>query len=143
MKMKQMLRVLIASLFMLGALVACSGGESSSTTSENNNNNDTKQEEKQEVVQVTVSQNNGEKVIAEKEVEIKEGTSVMEVMKNNFEIKAASGGGFITTIEGIKAEQSEKMAWFYTVNGKEAEVGAKEYELEPGDEVVWDMHSWE
>lgn len=141
MKMKQMLRVLIASLFMLGALVACGGEEKPSTSSENNN--ETKQEEKQEVVQVTVSQNNGDKVIAEKEVEIKEGTSVMEVMKNNFDIKAASGGGFITSIEGVKAEQSEKMAWFYTINGKEAEVGAKEYELEPGDEVVWDMHSWE
>ncbi|KGX83604.1 hypothetical protein N783_01975 [Pontibacillus marinus BH030004 = DSM 16465] len=139
--MKQMLRVLIVSLFMLGALVAC-GGEESPTTS-NENNNEAKQEENQEVVQVTVSQNNGEKVIAEKEVEIKEGTSVMEVMKNNFDIKAASGGGFITTIEGVKAEQSEKMAWFYTVNGKEAQVGAKEYELEPGDKVVWDMHSWE
>lgn len=141
--MKQILRVLIASLFMVGALTACGGDESPSTTSEKEKNNESSQEEKQEVVQVTVSQNNGEKVITEKEVEVQKGSSVMEVMKNNFEIETASGGGFITTIEGVEAVQSESMAWFYTVNGKEAEVGAKEYELEPGDEVVWDMHSWE
>jgi len=139
--MKQMLRVLIASLFMIGALAACGGEESPSTTNENNN--EEKQEEQQEVVQVTVSQNNGEKVITEKEVEIEDGATVMEVMENNFEIETASGGGFITTIEGVEADQSESMAWMYTINGKEVEVGAKEYELEPDDEVIWDMHSWE
>ncbi len=138
--MKQMLRMLLASLFMVGALVAC-GGEESTQSSESKNN--VSQEEKQEIVQVTISQNNGEKTITEKEVKIEEGTTVMDVMKNNFEIETASGGGFITTIEGLKAEKSEKMAWFFTVNGEEAQVGAKEYELEPGDKLVWDMHSWE
>lgn len=135
-----MLRILFASLFMVAALTACNGEQAPSTSNENN---ETNQEEQQEVVQVTISQGNGEETITEKEVTIEEGATVMEVMENNFEIKTASGGGFITTIEGVEADQGESMAWFYTVNGEKAEVGAKEYELKPGDELVWDMHSWE
>ena len=32
--------------------------------------------------------------------------------------------------------------WFYFVNGFEADVGAAEYELSPGDVVQWDYRNW-
>ena len=38
---------------------------------------------------------------------------------------------------------SGRRDWFFFVNGLEAEVGAAEYELSPGDRVQWDYRHWD
>ncbi|SFF62444.1 protein of unknown function [Halobacillus alkaliphilus] len=100
------------------------------------------EEEKQEVsVQVEISKNNGEETLADKDISVEEGTTLLKVMENNFEVEQSEG--FINSIEGIAGNQEKKMAWMYTINGEEAQVGANEYEVKQGDVIVFDYHSWE
>nr|WP_255688253.1 DUF4430 domain-containing protein [Pontibacillus sp. HN14] len=135
-----MLQLFLVSFFVLGGLAAC--GQSTEGGSNGDADNQSTQEEQEQQVEVKITKNNGEEVISEKEVEIEDGMTVMEVMEANFNLEAGNDG-FITAIEGVSPEDGEKKAWFYTVNGEEAMVGAKDYKLEAGDSVTFDFHSWE
>ncbi|MYL55094.1 DUF4430 domain-containing protein [Pontibacillus yanchengensis] len=140
--MIKFIRMWMVSILVVAGLSACGQAEGGNSSSETNSNEET-QQETQEKVQVTISKNNGEETIEEKELSIEAGQTVFEIMDENFKLETDKSGGFITAVEGVKAKEEDKMAWFYSVNGKEAEVGAKEYELQPGDTISFDMHSWE
>src|SRR5690625_1392714 len=103
------------------------------------NNSETSQNE--DLVSITISMDNGEEVIEEKEVPIEDGAILMDVLKEHFNIEEDSG--FIQSIEGESQDEDEGKYWLYTVNGEDAMVGANEYELTHGDEVVFDLHSVE
>ncbi|MGR9049881.1 DUF4430 domain-containing protein [Halobacillus faecis] len=127
--------VLTAMILAVAVLAGCGTQEEKETSA-------TQEEQVQEVtVQVQVSKNNGEEMMAEDEITVEEGTTLMEVMEDNYEVEQSEG--FINSIEGIAGNQEEKMAWMYTINGDEAMVGANEYEVEDGDEIVFDYQSWE
>ncbi len=129
---------LCASLLVAFALLT---GCQSQKDSEQENAN-ASQEEKQEVsVHLEISQNNGEKSLSNKDFSVEKGTMLMEALKENFNVE--ENDGYITSIEGVKADESKKQAWMYTINGEEASVGADQYELKEGDKVVFDMHKWE
>lgn len=49
-------------------------------------------------------------------------------------------GVFITSIDG-KNDPAKKMWWQFWVNGKYADKGAGNYELNPGDSVFWKLSS--
>ncbi|MGI8315402.1 DUF4430 domain-containing protein [Halobacillus mangrovi] len=136
--MKKIYVFLVAALLAIGVISGC-GSQQTEKTEEANAS---QQEEKQEVtLKVEISKNNGEEVLADQEISVEKGTTLMEVMKDNFEVEESDG--FINSIEGIEGNQEEKMAWMFTINGEEAMVGANEYEVEQGDEIVFDYHSWE
>ncbi|MCA0982977.1 DUF4430 domain-containing protein [Halobacillus yeomjeoni] len=100
------------------------------------------QEEKEEIsVVVKITKQNGEEKLVDQEISVEEGSTLMELMKENFDVEESEG--FINEIEGISMNQEKKMAWMYTINGEEAMVGANEYQLEQGDVIVFDYHSWE
>jgi uncharacterized protein YceK len=101
------------------------------------------EETKKEQVTVQITKNNGEEKVTEKKVDITEETTVMAVMKNNFEIETQFDDSFISSIEGIEGSEKDKTAWFFSINGKEAMKGAKEIKLEPGDVVGFDFHHYE
>ncbi|UOQ42668.1 DUF4430 domain-containing protein [Halobacillus salinarum] len=133
--MKKLYSLFLAAILTAGVLAGCQSQDEAEQAGSST-------EEKQEVsVHVTISTNNGEKELADKELSVEEGKTLMEMMKNKFEVKESDG--YITGIEGVTADESKKQAWMYTVNGEEATVGASEYELKSGDEVVFDMHKWE
>lgn len=126
--------VLVAMVLAAGILAGCGTQESEETTAS--------QEEVQEVtVQVQVSKDNGEEMISEDEITVDEGTTLMEVMEENYEVDQTEG--FINSIEGIEGNEEEKLAWMYTINDEEVSVGASEYEVKEGDDIVFDYHSWE
>jgi uncharacterized cupredoxin-like copper-binding protein len=131
-----MIKKILLCLMMVMVYTGCSNQEVEQTKP-------VEQVEKQEVITVTVSKNNGEEVITEKEVEVKEGQTVMEVMQESFELETAYEGTFIVGIDGLIADEAKKESWFYSVNGEEAMVGAAEYKLKPGDKVEFDLHNWE
>ncbi|ARI77211.1 DUF4430 domain-containing protein [Halobacillus mangrovi] len=136
--MKKFNFFLVAALLAVGVISGCGTQQ----TEKAEEANASQQEEKQEVtLKVEISKNNGEEVLADQEITVAEGTTLMEVMKDNFEVKESEG--FINSIEGIEGNQEEKMAWMFTINGEEAMVGANEYEVEQGDEIIFDYHSWE
>lgn len=141
-KMKHMWKSLLALLFTALVLVGC--GQDSTDNAENNqegSKENTEQTEKQEVVTVVISKDNGAEVVTEKEIPIEKGTTVLDVMKENFEIEESDG--FITSIEGVSQDDKNGKYWMYTVNEEMATVGAAEYKLEPGDQVTFDLHAME
>ncbi|WP_449536795.1 DUF4430 domain-containing protein [Ferdinandcohnia sp. Marseille-Q9671] len=139
--MKKLLLVLLS----LGLLFGCSNEPSTNETPKKDTSENTTKEEKAEIVTVVISKNNGEEIIAEKEIEIEAGkeVTVMDVMQDNFELETQFDGAFIVSINGVAANEAEKTSWFYSVNGEEAMVGANEFKLKPEDKVEFDLHAWE
>ena len=133
--MNKLYALMLAVLLTAGILSGCG-------TQKEEQANAVQEEEKQEVsVQIEISKNNGEEILADEELSVEEGATLMKVLEDNFEVEQSEG--MINSIEGISANQDKKMAWMYTINGEEAQVGANDYELKQGDEIVFDYHSWE
>jgi hypothetical protein len=57
-------------------------------------------------------------------------------------VKTRYGGRFVQSIDGVVGSLSARRDWFYFVNGYEADRGASEYTLHPGDVEWWDFRSW-
>ncbi len=79
---------------------------------------------------------------AERE-EVTEGDTVMRLLQSEVEVETAYGGGFVQAIEGLSGEGPEgRSDWFYFVNGVEADTGAADRGLAPGDVIQWDYRDW-
>lgn len=76
-----------------------------------------------------------------KEVTVPEGTYVMDVMHEEYDV--VDEGGFLSEIEGYEQDTDAGRFWMYYVNGESAPVGATEYELEDGDSVEWRLEDSE
>jgi len=76
--------------------------------------------------------------------EVTGGETVMRLLQRRFDVETRYGGTFVQAIDGIAGgrESGRVVDWFYYVNGIEAEVGAAEKRLAPGDRVWWDHHDW-
>lgn len=83
-----------------------------------------------------------DKEIAElaKEVDIQEGQTVLEALKENYEV--VEEGGLVSSIEGYEQDETESKYWLYTVNDEQPTVGAADYVLEDGDEVKWGLNGY-
>jgi len=73
---------------------------------------------------------------------LREGQTVMRFLRSRFRIETRFGGRFVQSINGLSGREGGQVDWFYWVNGVEAEVGAAEYTLSPGDRVQWDRRDW-
>ncbi|MER3410841.1 MAG: hypothetical protein C4306_12400, partial [Thermoleophilia bacterium] len=58
------------------------------------------------------------------------------------DVETRYGGRFVQAIEGVKGSLARRRDWFYFVNGIEADRGAAEYRVRPGDIIWWDYRSW-
>lgn len=70
-------------------------------------------------------------------VTVPEGTTLMEVMTENYEI--AHENTFITEINGHPQDLTANRFWLYDINGEMAMVGMAEYELKEGDDIEWKL----
>src|SRR3990167_986508 len=72
----------------------------------------------------------------------KDSTALGQLQKaagdNNIplEIKTESFGSYVDSLDGLKGGTDGKY-WMYSVNGKEASVGADQYKLAEGDVAEW------
>jgi len=143
--MKRWLLSLLTGLLLTGMLAACAGEEGSDATAPNQTEEqgteETQTEENEETAAITISEDEGEEVHAEEDITFTEGDLLLDVMEENFEVEHDSG--FVTSIDGIAPEEDEERAWMYYVNDEMPTVGAAEYELESGDEVIFDLQAWE
>lgn len=74
---------------------------------------------------------------------VREGETVMRLLRASFDVETRFGGRFVQAIDGLEGGgNGGGVDWFYFVNGLEADVGAAEYELSPGDRVQWDRRDW-
>ena len=74
-----------------------------------------------------------------------DGDTVMRLLQRGFEVKTRYGGGFVQEIDGLSGglEGDRRVDWFYYVNGIEADVGAAQRRVSPGDRIWWDHHDWQ
>jgi hypothetical protein len=68
----------------------------------------------------------------------------MRYLQRKADVDTRYGGRFVNSIEGISSSKTSarRRDWFYYVNGIEADKGAAEWELHPGDRVWWDYRDW-
>ena len=73
---------------------------------------------------------------------VKAGQSAMAALQQVTKVKTSYGGRFAQSIDGVSGSRSDQRDWFYFVNGYEADRGAADYTLHPGDVEWWDYRSW-
>jgi hypothetical protein len=70
------------------------------------------------------------------------GLTAMQALERRMKVSTRYGGRFVQSIDGISGSASAQHDWLYFVNGVEAERGAAEVRLRPGDVEWWDYRSW-
>jgi len=87
-----------------------------------------------------VTRNRGQNVVFTKTV--KAGQSAMQALDQAAKVKTSYGGRFVQSIDGVSGDRSARRDWFYFINGYEADRGAADYKLHPGDVEWWDYRHW-
>jgi hypothetical protein len=84
-----------------------------------------------------------ELVLAKAGQRIREDDTVMRLLRRNADVETRFGGGFVQSIDELAGQGTGATSdWFFYVNGIQANVGAADYELSPGDVVQWDRRDW-
>ena len=94
---------------------------------------------------LTVTRNFGEESLGrERTAGASESETVMRLLQRDFKVETRFGGNFVQDIDGVAGgrEGGRRVDWFYYVNGIEAETGAGERRVSPGDRIWWDHHDW-
>ena len=74
---------------------------------------------------------------------VREDQTAMRLLRSSNDVQTRFGGGFVQAIDGLAGGgEGGTLDWFFYVNGIEADRGAAEYELSPGDVVQWDHRDW-
>jgi hypothetical protein len=91
-----------------------------------------------------VTRDFGHKALGSTQVDsVREGTTVMRMLRSDFDVSTRFGGRFVQSIDGLKGTGAGgQVDWFYWVNGIEADKGAADWEVLPGDRVQWDRRDW-
>ena len=67
----------------------------------------------------------------------------MRMLRSDFDVTTRYGGRFVQSIDGVEGEGAGgQVDWFFWVNGLEADKGAAEWEVLPGDRIQWDHRDW-
>jgi hypothetical protein len=92
-----------------------------------------------------VTRDFGQRLLATAKVrKVRQDETVMRLLQSRFHVKTRYGGRFVQAIDGLAGKGAGgQVDWFYFVNGIEADVGAAEYSLSPGDVVQWDYRRWD
>jgi hypothetical protein len=95
-------------------------------------------------VELRVTRDFGQRLLAgERRPQVRQGESVLGLLKSRRRVETAYGGGFVQSIDGLEGEGRDGgRDWFYFVNGIEAEVGADRTTVSPGDVVQWDYRDY-
>ena len=70
------------------------------------------------------------------------GLTAMQALQRVAHVQTRYAGRFVQSINGVSGSLERQQDWFYFVNGYEADRGAAEYRLHPGDVEWWDYRSW-
>lgn len=98
-------------------------------------------------IEILITRDFGKEKLDSKVLNFISETTVMDMMEDYFDIETAYGGSFVNSIGGLKSgftdeKSKKKMDWFYYINGRFAEIGAADYDILPGDIIIWDYHDW-
>jgi Domain of unknown function (DUF4430) len=87
-----------------------------------------------------VTSDRGTEVLVE--TSVPSGVTAMQALRSEADVETSYGGRFVQSVEGIAGDAGARRDWFYFVNGVEADRGAAEYRLRPGDVLWWDYRTW-
>jgi hypothetical protein len=74
---------------------------------------------------------------------VREGQTVMRMLRSEFDVTTRFGGRFVQSIDGVAGGGAgAQVDWIFWVNGLEADKGAAEWEVLPGDHIQWDHRDW-
>jgi hypothetical protein len=74
---------------------------------------------------------------------VREGETVMRMLRREFDVTTRYGGRFVQSIDDLEGRGAGgQVDWFFWVNGVEADKGAAEWDVEPGDRIQWDYRDW-
>jgi len=95
--------------------------------------------------ELRITRDFGQQRVAARRVErVRQGQTVMRLLQETRRVRTSFGGRFVQSIDGVEGEgPTGRRDWFYFVNGIEAETGAAERVLAPGDVVQWDYRRWD
>jgi len=116
------MRRLVVLLCLVAALAGCGGSDAGGEAT------------------LWVTRDRGAEVLATASVPA--GVTAMRALRSEADVETSYGGRFVRSIEGIAGDAGAKRDWFFFVNGVEADRGAAEYRLRPGDVLWWDYRSW-
>ena len=93
-------------------------------------------------VQVAVTTDFGGDVLLDETIEVPRGTSVKDALLQVADIETKYGGGFVQSINGVQSQFPVKKDWFLYINGLSSNIGAEDYKLSDGDDILFDFHDW-
>ena len=70
------------------------------------------------------------------------GQSALDALRRTARVDTSYGGRFVEAIDGVHGNRSGGWDWLYFINGVEADRGAADYRLRPGDREWWDYRYW-
>ena len=74
---------------------------------------------------------------------VRESETVMRMLRSKFDVTTRYGGRFVQSIDGLSGQGAGgQVDWFFWVNGVEADKGAAEWQVKPGDRIQWDRRDW-
>lgn len=98
---------------------------------------------------LSVTHNFGSSNVFNQNVAVGDGQSLIDLMREHFDVETAYGGGFVNSINGTKSAYTDKSVftrkkidWFYYSNGSVGAIGADALQPKPGDTIWWDYHAW-
>jgi hypothetical protein len=75
-----------------------------------------------------------------------DGVDALTLLKtatnDNFDAKGSGSNAFVTSINGVAADDSKHEYWAFYVNGKLAQVGAGSYTTKDGDDIQWKLETY-
>ena len=137
--MQKRLFMAFTILFIPFLLIACSDdGQENQLTSVSTNDTGDSEEVADNAVRITISTDDGRQFLNEQEVEIEEGDNLLEVLKATFFIEVDEESK-ITSIERMQANEEDNTSWKLFVNDEISDIPAKDYSLEGGEKIVFDL----
>jgi Domain of unknown function (DUF4430) len=102
-------------------------------------------EEREGGAELRITRDFGRERLASAKIDrVREDQTVMRFLQSERKVETRYGGNFVQAIDGLAGRGSAgRRDWFYFVNGIEADAGAADYELSPGDVVQWDYRNWQ
>lgn len=67
------------------------------------------------------------------------GKNALELLQTNHQVDV-SAQGFVNAIDGVKP--GDHQYWSFYVNGKQADVGAKDYQTKTSDAIEWKLEAF-
>jgi hypothetical protein len=76
----------------------------------------------------------------------RDGVDALTLLKaatnDHFDANGSGKNAFVTSINGVAADNSKHQYWAFYVNGKLAQVGAGGYTTKDGDDIQWKLETY-